>query len=89
MRFRINVLYTATLAVAFVLFLAKFVDLSSEVLAGLAGGVIALLATIVKELVTADNPPSLASQILSDNKSTSDCPRCKDRDTDISDHLPG
>ena len=71
---RLNILIVAILAVLFVCGLAWGTDMSSEVIAGLAGTVLGILGTIAKELISPDGPGAIAHKIMSD--SSHECKDC-------------
>ena len=72
---RLNILIVAILAVLFVCGLAWGTDMSSEVIAGLAGTVLGILGTIAKELISPDGPGAIAHKIMSD--AGGGCESCK------------
>lgn len=80
MKLRWNILYLITLAFLFVGFMARYVpDLPGELLGGLAGGLVTLVAAVARELI--EDRPSTAGQMASVFSSTpAGCPRCSETD---------
>ena len=75
---RLNILIVAFLSVLFVCGLAWGTEMSSEVIAGLAGTVLGILGTVAKELISPDGPGAVAQKIMYGNDNLGNgCEQCK------------